>query len=319
MSRILFLGTPEFAVSTLNALVKNGYEVVAVITAPDKPVGRGKKLTSPPVKLYAESQNIPVIQPLKLKNEDFLRQVRELKPDIQVVVAFRMMPRELWSIPPKGTFNLHASLLPQYRGAAPINWAIINGEKETGLTTFFIDEKIDTGEIIFREKIKIGDNETAGQLHDRMMKEGASLVLKTVQAIDNGTVKTQPQPGLEKGQTELKAAPKIFKEDCKIDWTRPGKSIFNLIRGLSPYPAGFTYLTKDEQEKIQVKIYSADYEPDSPSESPGTIITDSKNWLKVAVPDGYLNVKELQLAGKKRMDIESFLRGFPNANKWRSI
>ncbi|MGC9344393.1 MAG: methionyl-tRNA formyltransferase [Bacteroidales bacterium] len=280
--RIIYLGTPEFAVAPLDHLVNNGYQVVAVVTAPDKPAGRGKKLTPPPVKVYAESRKIPVLQPPKLKDEEFLDAIHSLKPDIQVVVAFRMMPKELWSIPEKGTFNLHASLLPQYRGAAPINWVLINGEAETGLTTFFIDEKIDTGEIIFREKVQIGENETAGDLHDRMMVKGSELVLKTVQAIEEGTVTTQPQPELEKGQKELKAAPKIYKDDRKIDWTKPAKNIHDLIRGLSPYPAAFSFLKKEGEDKIQVKIFKTEYEISSQLLKPGNISTDGKNYLKIA-------------------------------------
>lgn len=314
--RIIYLGTPEFAVAPLDHLVNHGYKVVAVITAPDKPAGRGKKLTPPPVKVYAESRKIPVLQPPKLKDEEFLDTIRSLKPDIQVVVAFRMMPKELWSIPEKGTFNLHASLLPQYRGAAPINWVLINGESETGLTTFFIDDKIDTGEIIFREKVQIGENDTAGDLHDRMMVKGSELVLKTVQAIDEGTVTTQPQPELEKGQKELKAAPKIYKDDCKIDWTKPAKNIHDLIRGLSPYPAAFSFLKKEGEDKIQVKIFKTEYEISPHKLKPGSLLTDDKNYLKIASHNGFINVKELQLAGKKRMNVQDFLRGFKGLSEF---
>jgi methionyl-tRNA formyltransferase len=315
--RIIYLGTPEFAVAPLDHLVKKGYNVVAVVTAPDKPAGRGKKLTPPPVKVYAESRNIPVLQPLKLKDEDFIQRVQKLNPGIQVVVAFRMMPRELWSIPEKGTFNLHASLLPQYRGAAPINRAIINGESMTGLTTFFIDDKIDTGEIIFREKMEIGENETAGELHDRMMITGAELVVKTVKAIEEGSVRTQPQPDLEKGQNELKAAPKIFREDCIIDWTKDAKSIHNLIRGLSPYPTAFTYLQKDDEEKIQLKIYESGYEISSQNQIPGGVFTDGKKTFKVSTPDGYINIKSLQVPGKRKMNTAEFLNGFKGIERYR--
>lgn len=314
--RIIYLGTPEFAIAPLEKLHESSYDVVAVITAPDKPAGRGKKLTPPPVKLYAESKNIPVLQPVKLKDENFLEKVRELKPDIQVVVAFRMMPRELWSVPGKGTFNLHASLLPQYRGAAPINWVIINGEKETGLTTFFIDEKIDTGEIIFREKIEIGENETAGELHDRMMEKGSELVLKTVRAIDSGRVQTQPQPALENGETKLKPAPKIYKEDCQINWDRDTISIHNQIRGLSPYPAAFSNITKSDNESIQVKIFKSEPEIENHVFEPDTLITDSKNFLKVATRDGFIKILNLQIAGKKRMDAVDFLRGFKDIEQF---
>lgn len=314
--RIIYLGTPEFAVAPLDHLVKNGYGVVAVVTAPDKPAGRGKKLTPPPVKVYAELNNIPVLQPLKLKDEQFLKTIRDLKPDILVVVAFRMMPRELWSIPSNGTFNLHASLLPQYRGAAPINQVIINGEKETGLTTFFIDDKIDTGEIIFREKMPVGDHETAGELHDRMKLKGSELVLKTVRAIEEGTVTTMPQPELEKDQQDLKTAPKIFREDCKIDWSLPAKKIHNLIRGLSPYPAAFSFLKKPGTEDIQVKIFRSDYAISFHQLAPGSLVTDGITYLKAACSDGYIEIIELQLAGKKRMNIQEFLRGFKDIGEF---
>lgn len=317
--RIIYLGTPEFAIAPLNSLVENGYEVVAVVTAPDKPAGRGKKLTPPPVKVFAERQDIPVFQPAKLKDKEFLESIKNLKPDVQVVVAFRMMPQELWSIPKKGTFNLHASLLPQYRGAAPINWVIINGESKTGLTTFFIDDKIDTGEIIFREEMLVGENETAGELHDRMMIKGAELVLRTVKAIDNNTVTTQPQPELEKDQKKLKTAPKIFKDDCKIDWTRSVKNIHNLIRGLSPYPAAFSFLNKELEEKVQMKIFRSEYQINSVNKIPGTLVSDGKKFLKVAGPDGYIDILELQLSGKKRMKIQEFLRGFKGIENYFMI
>ena len=314
--RIIFLGTPEFAVAPLKHLIDKGFYVAGVVTAPDKPAGRGQKLTPSPVKLFALENNIPVFQPLKLKDEAFLQSIRELKPDIQAVVAFRMMPRELWSIPLLGTFNLHASLLPQYRGAAPINWAIINGEKETGLTTFFIDDKIDTGEIIFREKMNIGENETAGELHDRMMGTGSELLLKTVQSIADGSVKTQPQTVLESAGSALKPAPKIFRGDCRIDWNTEGMNIHNLIRGLSPYPAAFSYLKKEGEEEILVKIFNAKYLKDLHHELPGKIISDGKGFLRVAVSDGFIDISELQLQGKKRMLVHDFLIGFKGITNW---
>ncbi len=315
--RIIFLGTPEFAVAPLDQLVKKGYNVVAVVTAPDKPAGRGKKMTPPPVKKYAERNNIPVFQPPKLKNEDFLKSIKDLKPDIQVVVAFRMMPEELWSIPSEGTFNLHASLLPQYRGAAPINRAIMNGEKKTGLTTFFIDEKIDTGEVIFQEEMDIGENETAGELHDRMMDTGSELVEKTVKAIAEGTVQTKPQPMLEKDNPELKSAPKIFKEDCRINWSENGKKVHNLIRGLSPYPSAFSNMKKAGEPDLQVKILQTQFEPAEHDHNSGKIISDGKTYFKVAVPDGYIKILELKPAGKKSMKIRDFLNGFQEPGKWR--
>lgn len=315
--RIIFLGTPEFAVAPLDQLVKKGYNVVAVVTAPDKPAGRGKKMTAPPVKKYAEQNDIPVFQPPKLKNEDFLKSIKELRPDIQVVVAFRMMPEELWSIPSEGTFNLHASLLPQYRGAAPINRAIMNGEKKTGLTTFFIDEKIDTGEVIFQEEMNIGENETAGELHDRMTITGSELVEKTVKAIAEGTVQTQPQPMLEKYNQELKSAPKIFKEDCRIIWNENGQKVHNLIRGLSPYPSAFSAMKKAGVPDLQVKILKTEFEQAEHDHRPGDIISDGKTYLNVAVPDGYIKILELKPAGKKSMNIRDFLNGFQEPEKWR--
>lgn len=315
--RIIFLGTPEFAVAPLDHLVKKGYNVVAVVTAPDKPAGRGKKLTAPPVKKYAEQNDIQVFQPPKLKNEKFLKSIKDLKPDIQVVVAFRMMPKELWSIPSKGTFNLHASLLPQYRGAAPINWAIINGEKKTGLTSFFIDEKIDTGEVIFQEEMDIGENETAGEVHDRMMETGSELVEKTVKAIADETLKTKPQPRLENDNQKLKPAPKIFKEDCRIHWSENGQKVHNLIRGLSPYPSAFSNMKKEGEPDVQVKILRTEFELAGHDYNPGEIISDGKNYMKVTVPDGYIKILELKPAGKKSMKIRDFLNGFPHPEKWR--
>ncbi len=301
----------------LDHLVKKGYNIVAVVTAPDKPSGRGKKMTAPPVKKYAEQNNIPVFQPPKLKNEEFLKSIKELRPTIQVVVAFRMMPEELWSIPSRGTFNLHASLLPQYRGAAPINRAIMNGEKKTGLTTFFIDEKIDTGEVIFQEEMDIGDNETAGELHDRMMVKGSELVEKTVKAIMEGTVQTKPQPMLEKDNQGLKTAPKIFKEDCRINWTETGKKVHNQIRGLSPYPAAFSTMKKAGEPDLPVKVLQAEFEKAAHNQRSGEIISDGRTYMKVTVPDGYITILELKPAGKKRMKTKDFLNGFQEPEKWR--
>src|ERR1700761_1179920 len=239
--RIIFMGTPEFAVASLDALIQAGCEVVAVITAPDKPAGRGQKLNESAVKKYAVINNIKVLQPEKLRDPEFLQELQALKADLQVVVAFRMLPEVVWSMPPKGTINLHASLLPQYRGAAPINWVLINGEKESGVTTFFLKQEIDTGDILFTEKITLTGHETAGELHDRLMYKGDGLLVKTVKAVESGRFTENPQHQLAAG-IELKHAPKIFKEDCKIDWHQPAEKIYNLIRGLSPYPTAYTHL-----------------------------------------------------------------------------
>ncbi len=306
--RIVFMGTPDFAVASLRILVENGKEVVGVITAPDKPAGRGQKMQQSPVKKYALEQGLPVLQPEKLRDTVFLEQLAGLKADLQVVVAFRMLPEVVWSQPPYGTFNLHGSLLPQYRGAAPINWAVINGEKETGLTTFFIEKEIDTGNVIDFVKVPIGDTETAGELHDEMMERGAELVLKTVTAIEMGKVKTIPQTDMI--DENLKPAPKIHKETCEIDWSKETETVFNHIRGLSPYPAAWTTL----QEK-NLKIFRTE----KVRETDGlkkivtgnmTIYTNEKNKLIFATSDGLLAITELQLEGKKRMGVEEFLRGY---------
>jgi methionyl-tRNA formyltransferase len=300
--RIVFLGTPGFAVPSLAALAENGFDIAAVITAPDKPAGRGLQLQESPVKQYAVSKGIPVLQPPKLKDPAFLEELRSYKANLQIVIAFRMLPVAVWDMPELGTFNLHASLLPQYRGAAPINRAIMNGEKETGLTTFFLRHEIDTGDILFQEKVEIGESETAGELHDRMAELGAALVVRTTKAIENDTTHPVPQPEVT---DDLKTAPKIFKEDCRIDWDRPARAIFNLIRGLSPYPAAFTML----DGKV-FKLYSSLIDFDAALEEPGTISTDGKTLLAIAAADGWIVVKEVQLEGKKRMGIEEFLRGY---------
>lgn len=309
-SRLIYFGTPEFAVAPLKKLIEAGQNVVAVVTPPDKPAGRGKKMSPPPVKSFALENNIPVLQPEKLKDESFLENIRNLRPDLQVVVAFRMMPRQLWSIPHLGTFNLHASLLPQYRGAAPINHAIINGEKQTGLTTFFIDDKIDTGEILLQEKLEIGNEETAGELHDRMMIAGASLVLKTVNEIVAGRVQPKPQALQDNNKNELKPAPKIFKEDCRLEWNNSCVQLFNKIRGLSPYPAAYSFLT-GHSEKIPTKIFRAAYKLQNGTEKPGSLISNGKDYLHVFCKDGFLDIQELQIAGRKKMNSKDFLRGFP--------
>ncbi|WP_345952602.1 methionyl-tRNA formyltransferase [Mucilaginibacter sp. PAMB04168] len=301
--RIVFMGTPEFAVASLEALLDAGSEIVGVITAPDKPAGRGQKLSESAVKQYAVSKGLKVLQPVKLKDPDFLSELKSLNADLQVVVAFRMLPEVVWNMPSKGTINLHASLLPQYRGAAPINWAIINGEKESGVTTFFLKQEIDTGDILFVEKITIDDEITAGEYHDRLMNKGAGLLVKTVKAIESGRYTEQPQEQLVEGQ-ELKHAPKIFKEDCRIDWNHPVNQVHNLIRGLSPYPAAYTELNG----KV-FKIYKSVKEQVQPQGQPASYLTDSKTYLKFACTDGYVQVTDVQLEGKKRMGVEEFLRG----------
>lgn len=298
--RIIYFGTPEFAVPSLQILVENGYHIVGVVTAPDKPAGRGQKLQMSEVKQYALSQNLTILQPEKLKDEKFLEQLHTLKPDLQVIVAFRMLPEVVWALPPLGTFNLHASLLPKYRGAAPINWAIINGETETGVTTFFLQHEIDTGNIIFQEKEPIYPTDTAGDLYQRLMHKGAKLVLKTVQAIEQGKVQAQPQIG------EVTHAPKIFRETCQIDWNKPTAQLYNFVRGLAPYPTAWTMLN----EKI-CKIYEISPNPIKlPLETKiGDFYVNNK-ILAFKTQDGWAEIKNLQIEGKKRMPTEEFLKGF---------
>ena len=298
--RIVFLGTPDFAVESLKALLEAGYNVVGVVTAPDKPAGRGQKLSESAVKQYAQEQGLPILQPLKLKDPEFIAQLSALKPDLQVVVAFRMLPETVWNLPPKGTVNVHGSLLPKYRGAAPINWAILNGEKETGVSTFKLQHEIDTGDILLQEKMPIGPNETAGELHDRMKVEGAQLLVKTLRELASGTLKASPQ----QLNSDTKHAPKLFKTDCEIDWNNTSEQIHNQIRGLSPYPTAFTVLGDKT-----LKIFSAEIEPGKPEIPAGTFSSDHKSYLKFAATDGYLSLKEMQLEGKKKMGIEEFLRG----------
>lgn len=301
--RIVFMGTPDFAVATLANLVENNYSVVGVLTAPDRPAGRGRKLQESAVKKYAVEKGLSVLQPTNLKNEEFLSILEALNANLQIVVAFRMLPKAVWQMPALGTFNLHASLLPSYRGAAPINWAIINGEKETGVTTFFIDDKIDTGEIILQEKIAIADNDTAGILHDKLMKVGAGLVLRTVQQIAEGDVRTQKQPD----SNELKSAYKIFKDTCEIDWKKPINDVYNHIRGLSPYPASWTTLINGE-DTVFLKIYEASKEIEKHELQTGIIVFD-KTELKVAVNGGYIKLQEIQLPGKRKMKTSDVLNG----------
>ena len=301
--RIVFMGTPEFAVATLDALIKAKFNVVGVITAPDKPAGRGRKLSQSAVKKYAVENNLTILQPLNLKNEEFLTALQSLKANLQIVVAFRMLPKIVWQMPEFGTFNLHASLLPEYRGAAPINWAIINGETKTGVSTFFIDEKIDTGNVILQEEVLLGDNETLGGLHDTLMKVGSNLVVKTVQLIKDDEVKTFKQLEIEE-----KAAPKIFNDTCKINWEDSLSNIYNLIRGLNPYPAAWTTLINNGNE-IKLKIYDVKKEVLNHNYHNGKLIT-TKSEIKIAVSNGFINIESLQLAGKRKMDSKSLLNGF---------
>lgn len=295
------MGTPEFAVASLDALVQAGCTIVGVITAPDKPAGRGMKLTESAVKKHAVENSLHVLQPEKLKNPEFLEELRSLKADLQIVVAFRMLPEVVWDMPAYGTVNLHGSLLPQYRGAAPINWAVINGEKETGVTTFKLQHEIDTGNILLQDKFPIGDDDTAGDVHDTMKEIGAKLLVKTVKELAEGTLKGVNQ----ENSPELKHAPKIFTETCKIDWDKSAEDIYNLIRGLSPFPGAFSFLN----EKM-MKIYRSKKEIADHNYKPGEYVSDNKTFLKFACPNGFIHVIELQLEGKKRMLIEDFLRGY---------
>lgn len=308
--RIVYMGTPEFAVESLKRLVEGGYQVVGVITMPDKPMGRhGSVLQPSPVKQYAVSQGLKVLQPEKLKNEEFLDELRALKADLQIVVAFRMLPEVVWNMPRLGTFNLHASLLPQYRGAAPINWAVINGETETGITTFFLKHEIDTGEIIDQVRIPIADTDNVEVVYDKLMRLGGDLVVKTVDAILEGNVKTIPQEQLAKAE-ELRPAPKIFKETCRIDWNAGVKKVYDFVRGLSPYPAAWTELHQGEVVPMSLKIFETEKVFTPHSLKPGTVVTDKKTYFHIASTDGFLRVLSLQLAGKKRMDVADFLRGY---------
>lgn len=304
--RIVFMGTPEFAVASLNALVEAGFNIVGVITAPDKPAGRGMKLTESAVKKYALEKGLHILQPQKLKSPDFLTELQALHADLQIVVAFRMLPEVVWQMPPLGTINLHGSMLPQYRGAAPINWAIINGEKETGVTTFKLKQEIDTGDILLQEKILIGENDTAGQLHDMMKEIGANLLVATVKGIEDGSLQeTTQSKALEHFSGELKHAPKLFTETCTINWSKPCYEVYNLIRGLSPHPGAIAHLNG----KI-LKIYQSHKEKISPVHPPGEYETDGKTYLKFACTDGYIHATDIQLEGKKRILTEDFLRGY---------
>lgn len=303
--RIIFMGTPEFAVASLDILVKNGCNIVGVITAPDKPSGRGMKMNESAVKKYAVEHNLNLLQPEKLKNPGFLQQLKELKADLQIVVAFRMLPEVVWNMPPMGTVNVHGSLLPAYRGAAPINWAVINGEKQTGVTTFKLQHEIDTGNILLQQTINIKEDQSAGELHDDMKEVGAQLLLKTVQGLADGSLHEKPQLTITNNPSTIPHAPKIFTETAHIDWNKTVDKIYNLIRGLSPYPTAFTHL----QNKM-LKIYSSTKEYSADDTEIGSYKTDGKTFLKFRCSNGFIHITDIQLEGKKRMKIEDFLRGF---------
>jgi len=313
--RIIFMGTPGFAVESLRVLVENGYRVVGVVTTPDKPVGRhGSILQSSPVKEYALSKGLPVLQPEKLKDETFLDELRTLQADLQIVVAFRILPEVVWDMPRFGTFNLHGSLLPQYRGAAPINWAVINGEKETGVTTFFLTHGVDTGRIIRQQPIAIAETDTAGIVHDKLMTVGAALVLETVNLIidHKGRIETIPQENLFREPSELRPAPKIFNDTCRINWHQPAKIIYDFIRGLSPYPAAWTELAMPGGTLQSLKIYDTTIVPKTHPVPSGTLITDYKTHLDIAAEDDNIRLLSIQLSGKKRLNIKEFLQGIQN-------
>ncbi|HXU28896.1 MAG TPA: methionyl-tRNA formyltransferase [Bacteroidia bacterium] len=306
--RIVFMGTPQFAVESLKVLVENKYNVVGVITSPDKPAGRGQQVQQSAVKQFAVQHNLHVLQPTNLKDEGFLQELKSLQADLQIVVAFRMLPESVWNMPPLGTYNLHASMLPQYRGAAPINWAIINGEKETGITTFKLQHEIDTGNILMQQKVTITPEMNAGQLHDILMMQGADLMLQTVKKIEQGNIVLTEQNKLLANQ-QAKHAPKIFKDTCQINWNNSLEDIYNLIRGLSPYPCAWTELNMGDK-KTTFKIYQANKEEAQHSLSGGQIKTDNKTFLKIAAKGGFIDVTELQMAGKKKLLTTEFLKGF---------
>jgi len=312
--RIVYMGTPEFAVESLRRLVEGGYNVVGVVTMPDKPMGRhGSVLQASPVKQYAESKGLKVLQPVRLKDEGFVEELRSLRADLQIVVAFRMLPEVVWSMPPLGT---HASLLPQYRGAAPINWAVINGDTETGITTFFLQHEIDTGQIIQQVRVPIADTDNVGIVHDKLMMLGGQLVVETVDNILSGTVKAIPQEQFMKENEELRPAPKIFKDTCRMDWSKPLKQVYDFVRGLSPYPAAWTELVQPDGHCLVLKIYEAVKVPAMHALPHGSVHTDGKTFFHVAVEGGYLSLLTLQLAGKKRMGVADFLRGYRLADTY---
>ena len=307
--RIVYMGTPDFAVEALRCLVEGGYNVVGVITMPDKPAGRGHKLQQSPVKQYALAHGLPLLQPEKLKDEAFLAQLRAWNADLQIVVAFRMLPEVVWAMPRLGTFNLHASLLPQYRGAAPINWAVINGDTETGVTTFFLKHEIDTGEVIRQERVPIADTDDAGTVHDRLMQLGGRVVTETVDAILADTAASIPQEQMA-ASGSLRPAPKIFKDTCRIDWSRPVKQVYDFVRGLSPYPAAWTELHQPGQEPVVLKVFETEKLPGHHDQPVGAVMTDGKTYLRVAAADGWVGIRSLQLPGKKRLHVDELLRGF---------
>lgn len=314
--RIVYMGTPDFAVESLRCLVEGGYNVVGVITMPDKPAGRGHKLQFSPVKQYALEHSLPLLQPEKLKDEAFVEALREWKADLQIVVAFRMLPEVVWNMPRLGTFNLHASLLPQYRGAAPINWAVINGDTETGITTFFLRHEIDTGEVIQQVRIPIADTDDVGIVHDKLMMLGGKLVTETVDAILNDAVKPIPQEEMAV-VGELRPAPKIFKDTCRIDWNQPVKRIYDFIRGLSPYPAAWSELVQPDGETVVMKIFETEKIIQSHQLTPGTLLTDGKTYIHVAAADSFIGIRALQLPGKKRLKTDELLRGFRLTEEFR--
>lgn len=311
--KIVFMGTPDFAVTALDAILAAGHDVVGVVTVPDRQTGRGLKVTFSPVKQYALDHSLHLLQPEKLRDSEFQEQLRALKADIFVVVAFRMLPQSVWAMPPLGTFNLHASLLPQYRGAAPINWAIINGEKETGVTTFMLNEHIDEGSILLQERTPITPEDTAETLHDRLAEIGSKLIVKTLQGLIDGTLSPQPQPACN----NLRPAPKIFKPDCAIDWNKPGRSIVDFVRGLSPYPAATMQLQDTKGASLSFKVYEVAFEP-AENTTVGALISDGKNMQKIGIQDGYIHILSLQLSGKKRISIQEFLRGYDTTN-WKLV
>ena len=313
--RIVFMGTPEFASTSLRRLVEEGYNVVAVVTTPDKPAGRGQKMHQSDVKLTALELGLPILQPEKLRDEAFLESLKELNPDLGVVIAFRMLPKVVWAMPKFGTFNLHASLLPEYRGAAPINWAIINGEKRTGVTTFLLNHEIDKGAIIEQESIDILPDDNIGSLYDKLMNIGSALVTRTVDKIAEGNYTTVEQMHID--ESTLKPAPKIFKEDCRIDWSKGAESIHNLVRGLSPYPAAWSPLFIDGQECGSMKIFTTHTEQASIGVAPGTVRTDGKSYVAVAAADGWVYIDEVQMAGKRRMAIKELLLGWRDVERVR--
>jgi len=311
------MGTPEFAVASLDSLLNAGYNIVGVVTAPDRPAGRGQEVICSDIKTYALAKGLKILQPEKLKEPAFLEELKSLQADLQIVVAFRMLPELVWNMPRLGTINLHGSLLPQYRGAAPINRAIMNGEKETGVSTFFLQQQIDTGKIIFREKTPIGPEECAGDLHDRLMTIGAELIVKTIRAIESGDYPQQDQQEFLKSGEILHEAPKIFKEDCRINWNANADSIHDFIRGLSPYPAAHSELVSPEGKSFPLKIYKTLKIAGNPSEPAGAVRTDGKTSIEIAVSGGFILLQEIQLAGKRKMSVADFLRGFPLDRMWK--